>query len=354
MANHQVMPELHIKEIGEGASTAQRSRAPAQQYIQRIPRPPGLVATNYRIVAVIVTYYPERERLDRLLTVLRCQVHAVVIVDNGTTPPLQLGAPLSPDALPCLLPLGSNQGVAAALNRGIAWAKAQAATHVLLLDQDSLPAPDMVSGLVVALERLTGLGLAVAAVGPFYQDNRLGDTSPFVRLRGLRLERLNCNGQQEWVEVTHLITSGSLIPISVLEAVGGMEEGLYIDYVDVEWCLRAATRGYLLYGVCTARMEHRLGTAPLSLWGRRYPMREPHRHYYLTRNALLLYRRQCLPWSWKLADGGRLLIKLLLALLFVRPRRQLLRMILLGVKHGLTGRAGPLDTSRVVWPAKAR
>lgn len=67
---------------------------------------------------------------------------------------------------------------------GIQWARERAATHVLLMDQDSVPAPDMVSALLLATES------SIAAVGPGYLDSRQDNPTLVVRRRGLRFQRL--------------------------------------------------------------------------------------------------------------------------------------------------------------------
>ncbi|MFX8766500.1 glycosyltransferase family 2 protein, partial [Acinetobacter baumannii] len=43
---------------------------------------------------------------------------------------------------------------------------------------------------------------------------------------------------------TLLISSGSLISVEALKAVGLMRDYYFIDYVDTEWCLRAEYLGY--------------------------------------------------------------------------------------------------------------
>jgi rhamnosyltransferase len=108
--------------------------------------------------------------------------------------------------------------------------------------------------------------------------------------------------------------------------------------------MRARARGFNCYGVCAAHMEHGFGERRLALrWmpDRGIPFREPLRHYYIFRNALLLMRRSYVPARWKLNELKRLL---LLMLAYVSsapaPLRQL-RCMLRGALHGLAGRSGP-------------
>ncbi|RMD68156.1 MAG: glycosyltransferase, partial [Gammaproteobacteria bacterium] len=158
--------------------------------------------------------------------------------------------------------------MAAAQNVGIRWCKRQGCRYVLFLDQDSIPHPSMVKGLLQALNRLVAQGQRIAAVGPRYRDPRTGATSRFIRFGWGRTRPVPCG---DIVPVDFLIASGMLVPMSTLEAVGGMDEGLAIDHVDTEWLLRARALGYRPYGVCAAWMEHQLGEGGTRWLGRVIP-----------------------------------------------------------------------------------
>jgi len=134
-----------------------------------------------RIVAVVVTYHPEPARLSALLDVIGSQVESVIIVDNGS-PGMADWLGESAGARGCGLELlERNTGVAAAHNVGIAKARLARADAVLLLDQDSLPAANMVAELRRAFVALTTAGEVVGAVGPSQIDGRNGQPAPFVR-----------------------------------------------------------------------------------------------------------------------------------------------------------------------------
>lgn len=122
-----------------------------------------------------------------------------------------------------------------------------------------------------------------------------------------------------------------------------MRDDFFIDYVDIEWGLRAKTLGFQSFGVCGAMMAHDLGDEPIEFFGKRYPLHSPLRHYYHFRNAVWMYRRGWLPIQWRLVDGWRLLLKLGFYTLFAKPRLQRLKMMTRGVVHGLIGRMGRLN-----------
>lgn len=295
-----------------------------------------------KVVAIVVTFHPELDQLNELLSSLVSQVDFTIVVDNGSGADVR-GHIRSTgfERLECI-GLPSNLGIAAAQNVGIARARELGSEYIMLSDQDSVPAKSMVIALVGAAERIRASGKQLACVGPRYLDDRQQNPPPFIRVTGLTLERCACTAEDSIVPVDYLIASGCLIPMTVLDKVGGMREDLFIDYVDIEWGLRARSLGFQSYGVCAAQMRHSLGDQPIEFLGKKLPLHSPLRHYYHFRNAVLLYREGWVPGNWKLVDGWRLLLKYGFYTLFARPRMAHWRMMTLGLWHGLRRRAGKL------------
>lgn len=296
-----------------------------------------------RIIAVIVSYRPEIDVLTRLLDLIRDQVAQIVIVDNGSGDAFRAWATQRDALNEHILFLDHNLGIAEAQNRGVAQARALGATHVILFDHDSAPERDMIGKQMACLQRLEAEGQRVASVGPCYLDDRQANPPPFIRVRGLQLKRCLAPETGDAVSVDYLIASGCLMPMSVLDEVGLMDAGLFIDYVDIEWGQRARSKGYRNFGCFSARMHHSLGDEPIRFLGAAYPARSPLRHYYMFRNAVLLYRMKHVPTDWKWADGFRLLLKFGFYTLFATPRLKHFGMMSKGLLHGLLGRTGKYE-----------
>lgn len=306
--------------------------------------------TPRRIAAIILTYRPDLDLLRRSLVSLCPQVDRILIVDNG----VRWNASVLLDPLPEVdrgriefVWLETNVGVGAGHNRGIRWARERAFSHVLILDHDSVPAPDMVARLLGALDKLAAQGSRVAAVGPRYVDRYTGHISAFVRLGGWRLRKVFCACAQagETLQTDFIISSGALIPMSVLDDVGEMNEGFFIDHVDTEWIFRAKSRGYLSFGVCDAVMEHSLGTATFHFWlgrWRNVPMHSPERHYYVFRNSVILLRMPHAPARWIQNDIVRLVAMAVIFPVFAPQRLRRIWLMARGIRDGLRGVAGPL------------
>src|SRR6185312_14441774 len=247
-------------------------------------------ATVGDVCAVVVSYRPEPDAMVRLVDAVMPQVGAVVLVDNASDGDWNqvLGRRLSAQG-GAMLRQSRNLGLAAAQNVGIDWAREHGYRHVLLLDQDSEPSDGMVAALHGALEALSMAG-PVAAVGPRFHDLREHRDAPFVRIRFPFNRKLRCDRSTPTIACDFLISSGMLIPLAVLDRVGPMDAGLFIDNVDLEWCFRARTQGFALHGVCAATMRHRLGdtrrTLPFALG--QVVVHGPLRLYYMMRNRVRL------------------------------------------------------------------
>jgi rhamnosyltransferase len=291
------------------------------------------------VCALIVTYRPDPQALDTLLHSLEGQVGASVLVDNtdtGERPAVKASRSVT------VLPQATNVGLSQAQNIGIAWARQHGYRYVLLLDQDSMPGPGMVAALLEALGQLDGQA-RVAAVGPRFRDLREAGDAPFVRVRFPLNRKLWCRPGDRTVPCDFLISSGALIPMRVLDDVGVMDAGLFIDNVDLEWSFRARSMGYSLHGVCAATMHHHLGDArtrlPFGLG--QVTVHGPSRLYYMMRNRVRLYRMRHTPRAWVAQDVPRVLAKLLLFGLLISPRRRNLRSMVRGLWDGWRGREGP-------------
>lgn len=298
--------------------------------------------SSLTITAVIPAFRPDSARFAKVLSALASQCDRILVVDNGSARGIASEASARVGVALEILGDGNNLGVAAAQNLGVRRALESGAEAVLFMDQDSVPHADMVRNLAEALQHLISRGCRVAACGPRYYEPDSLHLSSFVRAGIFRLSHVLPSAGDRSVACDFLISSGMLVPTEILRNVGVMEEGLYIDHVDTEWCFRAKREGYECHGVEAAHMEHELGTARRRLWigrWRQLPDHPPERMFYLARNTLWLLRRGYIP----LACKQHLLMRLAgLATFSLLSRKNVRRMLLnfgRGIFWGLSRQA---------------
>jgi|TARA_Y100000310_G_scaffold342782_1_gene447410 rhamnosyltransferase len=299
------------------------------------------------IAAAIVTYHPDIDKLNSVIKAVLPQVQHVALLDNtddeSSAARIRYGAPAGVS----YHWLGGNKGVAAAHNTAIHLARNRGMDFLLLLDQDSVPDPDMIRHLEHAHRSLTHQHVKVAAVGPAYRDQKTGSESFFIKL-GLMASRRyfpSLLPHDAIVPSDTLISSGTLMALDTIDKVGQMDESLFIDHIDTEWFLRAASMGYTAFGVCAAKMTHSLGERLVNVWLGRWrtvPVHPAFRIYYIFRNSIALYKRDYTPLRWIVFDIKRLILMVLLFGLFVGDRFEQIAMIAKGLQHGLSNRSGAL------------
>lgn len=300
------------------------------------------------IVPIVVTFNPDESTLINTLTSLLSQVQYIVIVDNDSTCDVtEIIQRLDKGCLNRidLIKLPHNSGLGKAFNTGIAEARDLNAAFVLLMDQDSIPESDMMSKLYDAYQNLEKQGILVGAVAPRYRDSTSSQLSQFVRISRFGLARIFNDKNTNLLRADFLISSGSLIAMHALDQVGDMDAGLFIDHIDTEWCFRAQSKGFALYGVCDAFMQHSLGDKQIRFWWGRWrniSFHQPFRYYYMFRNSALLWQRPYMPEAWKRADKLRILYMLFFFTLFSPNRTTNLHMMLKGLKDGFNRRTGKL------------
>lgn len=259
---------------------------------------------------------------------LLAQFRFLVVVDDGS--------PCSP--LPTTSPLHSvpgfrmvyhaqNRGLAAALNTGLVAARELGCSWVVLLDQDTVPYPNLLQGLLDTWHQCPGPRIIVGA--NYWNSHR---ARAYLRRK---------TGAPPIPRKT-LITAGTLLPIAITDEIGNFREDYVIDSVDHEFSLRARRAGWQLFMTSAVLCHQSIGGD-----GRRQnPFasfdHSPLRKYYIARNTVFtarLYARG--EPTWALRQAWRLCGDLVSLLFFERERGRRLRAFLGGLRDGLAGRLGP-------------
>jgi len=239
--------------------------------------------TAQNICAVIVTYHPDTDFIERVKRINQ-QVGGVVVIDNHSSKAcLHMIRKLSTEMGVHLILNEENLGVATALNQGVRYAIDLGYTWVLTMDQDTYAYPTMVQNLITAYNDCP-FREKVGMVGSSYREGNTGKYIPCGKE----------NGNRSWLEVRGVITSGSLIAVPVFERVGPFREDFFIDLIDTEYCHRLRLAGYKLIITPRISMQHFIGNHGIirnlstkTIMPLNYP---PFRSYYITRNTLLLAR----------------------------------------------------------------
>lgn len=284
-----------------------------------------------RACAAVVLYRPD-------IPVLAKQAQGLAGVRlfafaNGSLDPGALAA-LAPTDL-VLIESAENLGLGHGLNILMEAAREEGFDHVLLLDQDSEPAADLIPALSAKAALLAMAQERVAVVAPLLVPPESGFYKPIAyhwhgaaRPDGL-------------TPVDFPPTSGSLVDLGAYAEIGRFRDDFFIAGIDVEWGFRAWSKGWSCLVNSSLSMPHRWGEAA-SEQERERPQilrHAPIRNYYYARNVLAVARLPHIPWGWRLRSCAALAAQT--ALVAFLGSRGSLRPVMAGLRDGLKGRLGP-------------
>lgn len=296
---------------------------------------------NVFIGAVCVAFNPDNADFLKTINAALAEVDCLVVVNNGVEPLSFLSTVINNRLY--VIENNDNLGIAEALNIGITFLSNKNCSHYLLLDQDSIIPENTISSLLNAFDELNAKDINVAAVGPSFFNPILGEVSAFAIFKKIVVRKAYGTAAKPLVLVHILITSGSLIKAEAMSDIGLMETGLFIDYVDIEWCLRALSKGYSLYGDSRIIMNHTLGDKFIPFFNKRMLYHPPIRYYYMCRNNIHLMRRSYIPLNWRLALFIGMVVQSVFFSLIPDDRFLQFKKIIVGYYHGIRGKYGRFD-----------
>lgn len=286
-----------------------------------------------KVCAVIVTYNPDKSFENNLKTILE-QVDKVVVVDNQSTPTKKAFIQKMSELHGFTLILNKyNMGIAYALNQGLEFAINNNYEWLLTMDQDSLPEVNMVEKMLSGYNKIMNKQ-EIGLLAPAYFDCNSGYMSKNLM-----------DSQNDFFESDLFITSGSLIKLSIISTVGQFDEGLFIDYVDHDFCLKLQKYSFKSICIPQAKLSHNMGDVKthnflfFQFFSHNY---SPLRRYYMARNRLICYRRYFKKPNWIIRDFIYMLKELTKVILVEDNKASKVKAMVVGTIDGIINRMGPV------------
>ena len=226
-----------------------------------------------KILAGIVLYHPDTERLKLNIEAIYDQVDHIVLVDNTEEESDPQVIQLLSDYKQCtLLSNRKNTGIAHALNQIFQFGAEF--DWILTLDQDSVCLPGIIEKYLE------------------YKD------LPSAGILTCGMKDRNFEGREVKRELTDniceekfCITSGAFCSVKAYRQSDGFDDKMFIDCVDFDYCYNLRKHGFKIYYINFTGLLHELGKGKDTrfLWRRITILHEsPIRHYFVARNHFYL------------------------------------------------------------------
>jgi GT2 family glycosyltransferase len=292
-----------------------------------------------RVAVIVINWKRPAQTIAclRSLSRLDYPIWEPIVVDNGA-PEGNLAAIRTAFPQLSVIEAGYNRGFAGANNLGIAEALRRGADYVLLLNDDTEVAPDLLSTLVNSAEPNPQVGIVGPTICYFDEPNRIwfggGRIGKAGEAAHLRADEIDDGDPQANHEVDYVTGCAMLVKRAVIDRIGGLDERFFAYFEETEWCTRARQAGFQILYVPRPLVWHKIQPDQRS--------QSPVYLYLMTRNRLLYLR--C-AGAGALTTTRALLDLLRTAASWrLRPRHRRMRplagALLLGVRDFLLGRFG--------------
>jgi GT2 family glycosyltransferase len=231
--------------------------------------------------------------LDSLRAIRRTDVK-VLVVDNGSTDDsVQMISAASPAVE--LIETGRNLGYAGGNNVGIQHAMAAGADFVLVLNNDTTCAPDVIDQLLDAAARHPRAGMFSPRM--LYMDDPQRVWFDGARWKSDALtfgfpgkDRLESELGTEDHETDYACGAALFVRAEVVRQVGAFDDRFFLVWEESDWCYRARAAGWSSMVVPSARIWHKVGA---SFGSEASPLRT----YFSARNKLVWLARHGTAWA---------------------------------------------------------
>ena len=245
------------------------------------------VAVYPRVGVVVLNWRRAKDTIEcvRSLQAMSYPRFDIVIVDNasadGSTGMLRAAFPGI-----TVIENSENLGYAGGNNVGIRYALERGADYVLLLNNDTVVAPNLLRDLVVAAESDRRIGIVGPEICDYHDPTTIWFTGAMIdwwtgASPHIGLGERDHGQYHQRVEVDRLTGCAMMVRRDVFERVGVFDPEYFLYYEDVDFCVRAAKAGYKSYCVQTAKVWHKVSSST------RANEKSALHAYYQTRNRLL-------------------------------------------------------------------
>lgn len=272
-----------------------------------------------KIVIVVALYNPVLEELSNIYEYVRHSDVCILMDDSEIDNSIFVNSFFDNKDIENTIYVWNkkNVGLCASVNSGINRAVEHGADWVLLMNPDSKISSNMIKEFSVFIDKNDCT--KICALAPQYNYDRH------------KRERYNGYRMLSWSNM-----SGMCVNVKLLEDIGNFDEKLFIDGLDIEWCIRARSKGYKIIEVGSAVLEHHPAETRILLVGGKelfkYGWDSIDRYYYSFRGCWYIFRqyKSFVALKW-------MMIKLAKVIILFDNKKEYLKMFFRGIKDANSG-----------------
>lgn len=243
-------------------------------------------------VSIVVLNWNGREDTLECIESVRAITYPnyeVIVVDNGSTDGSVAAIKKKFSDLR-VLETGRNLGYAGGNNVGIQAALSQGAEFVLLLNNDTVVAPDLLDEFVHSARQFPDAAAFCGKIYRYEEPDRIWwAAARWVESEGSFVCPLegaldNCSTDDSATDTDYACGCGMFIRSALIKKVGPLDSRYFLTFEETDWCFRVRRLGYRCLFIPKAKIWHK---GSVSFRGDDSPLYS----YFFTRNRLLFAER---------------------------------------------------------------
>lgn len=245
-----------------------------------------------KISILLLNWNGKKDTLECLASLERVRYpnFQPIVVDNGSTDGSIAALRAAHPHLP-ILENGANLGFAGGNNPGIEWALRHHAEWILLLNNDTIVAPDFLDAFLKAAKEQPKGKIFGAKILRYSQPAIIDHLGGFWNPQIGEFTSPD-SGQRDHpyfnMQATDYVCGAALLMHrSVPETIGLLEPNFFLFWEESDYCYRAKRAGLEVWTAPEARIWHKVSSS--------FTGGKPHMHYFWWRSRLLWIDRNCTP-----------------------------------------------------------
>ena len=286
-----------------------------------------------KVLAGIIVYNPTQNLVLLVDKLIKQEIKVILFINKGNI----FSDSIIKNKNVIYKDLGKNIGVSSALNKIIEEFLQGEFPYLFTFDQDSMIDSCFIKNMLSTFEKFYSTNRNIVCCSPSILD---------IKFKIKKDNKLIFKKQKKNYEIQYVnfaITSGSLFNRESFEKVGIMNDLLFIDGVDTDWCERAILLGFNLIKAQNIYLKHKIGSKRINLFGIKKSYHDQDlRVYYIMRNSLYLLIYGSNTFRWKLTESIRTIIRLLAYPILSSTKINTLFYIFLAFKDVFKGNMGKM------------
>ncbi len=247
-----------------------------------------------KVLILILNWNGKTDTLECLASLAAAQpnpLFSTLIVDNGSSDDSVHAIRAAYPDVP-ILETKKNLGFAGGNNAGIRWALGKSFEWILLLNNDTVVAPDLIKRLMDAAKKKPSVKIWGAKIYRYHDRERIDHLGGFwdqtrAEFVSHASGQLDDGSFEEMQRVDYVCGAALLMHTSVPQTIGLLEESFFLLWEESDFCTRARHAGFEIWTAPQARIWHKVSASFIG--------GKPHMQYFWWRNRLLWIHRNCSP-----------------------------------------------------------